>query len=182
VAIGIDWEGRRQMLGVEMANRESSTSWRDFLLALKARGLRGVIFAVMWRSFRSKRAIMEVLPESYWQRCYVHFLRNALDYLPRKVADDCLVELRWLYDRRNAEEARRDLVAWLLRWQEKYPKLCAWVEDNIEQTLTFYRLPETIISTWKVPTCHEDWIEGPRYLNMETLREQRKELQLLEAA
>jgi hypothetical protein len=50
---------------------------------------------------------MEVLPESYWQRCYVHFLRNARDYLPRKVADDCLVELRWLYDRRNAEEARQ---------------------------------------------------------------------------
>src|SRR4029077_4881563 len=43
------------------------------------------------------------------------FLRNAFDYLPRKVADDCLIELRWLYDRRNAEEARRDLAAWLLR-------------------------------------------------------------------
>ena len=69
------------------------------------------------------------------------FLRNALDYLPRKVADDCLIELRWLYDRRNAEEARRDLAAWLLRWQEKYPRLCAWVEENIEETLTFYRLP-----------------------------------------
>ena len=76
-----------------------------------------------------------MLPEAYWQRCYVHFLRNALDYLPRKVADDCLIELRWLYDRRNAEEARRDLAAWLLRWQEKYPKLCAWVEENIEETL-----------------------------------------------
>src|SRR5262245_39090987 len=84
-----------------------------------------------------KRAITEVLPEAYWQRCYVHFLRNALDYLPRKIADDCLIELRWLYDRRNAEEARRDLGAWLLRWQEKYPKLCAWVEENIEETLTF---------------------------------------------
>jgi mutator family transposase len=43
------------------------------------------------------------------------FLRNALDYLPRKLADDCLIELRWLYDWRNAEEARRDLAAWLLR-------------------------------------------------------------------
>jgi putative transposase len=134
VANGIDWEGRRQVLGVEMANRESSTSWKEFLLGLKRRGLRGVIFAV-------SGAIMELLPEDYWQRCYVHFLRNALDYLPRKVADDCLVELRWLYDRRNAEEARRDLAAWLLRWQEKYPKLCAWVEENIEETLTFYRLP-----------------------------------------
>jgi transposase-like protein len=44
VAIGIDWEGRRQVLGVEMANRESSTSWKDFLIGLKKRGLQGVIF------------------------------------------------------------------------------------------------------------------------------------------
>ena len=141
VAIGIDWEGRRQVLGVEMANRESSTSWKEFLLGLKRRGLRGVIFTVSDDHPGLKRAIAEVLPEAYWQRCYVHFLRNALDYLPRKVADDCLIELRWLYDRRNAEEARRDLAAWLLRWQEKYPRLCAWVEENIEETLTFYRLP-----------------------------------------
>jgi transposase-like protein len=65
-----------------------------------------------------KRAIIEALSEAYWQRCHVHFLRNALDYLPRKVADDCLIELRCLYDRRNAEEAHGDLTAWLLRWQE----------------------------------------------------------------
>ena len=148
---------------------------------------------------------------------YVHFLRNALDYLPRKVADDCLLELRWLYDRRNAEEARRDLAAWLLRWQERYPKLCAWVEENIEETLTFYRLPrehhkhlkstnmlerlnqeikrrthvirifpneESALRLIRALTVeiHEDWIEAHRYLNMEMLREQRKQLQLLEAA
>jgi putative transposase len=85
VAIGIDWEGRRQVLGVEMANRESATSWKEFLLGLKRRGLRGVIFAVSDDHPGLKRAITEVLPEAYWQRCYVHFLRNALDYLPRKV-------------------------------------------------------------------------------------------------
>ena len=86
VAIGIDWEGRRQVLGVEIANRESSTSWKDFLLGLKTRGLRGVIFAVSDDHPGLKRVIMEVLPEAYWQRCYAHFLRNALDYLPRKAA------------------------------------------------------------------------------------------------
>jgi transposase-like protein len=104
VAIGKDWEGQRQVLGVEMANRESATSWKDFLLGLKRRGLRGVVFAVSDDHPELKRAIMEVLREANWQRCYVHFLRNALDHLPRKVSDDCLVELRWLYDRRNAEE------------------------------------------------------------------------------
>ena len=65
---------------------------------------------------------MEVLPEAFWQRCYVHFLRNALDHLPRKIADDRLVELRWLYDRRDAEEARRDLAAWLLQLAGKIPQ------------------------------------------------------------
>ena len=87
------------------------------------------------------RRSREVLPEAAWQRCYVHFLRNALDHLPRKVDDDCLQELRWLYDRRDLAEARRDLAAWLAKWQAKYPKLTDWVEENIEETLTFYRLP-----------------------------------------
>lgn len=56
---------------------------------------------------------------------YVHFLRNSLDYLPRKGDDDCLRELRWLYDRRDVNEARKVLAGWLKRWQEKYAKLCA---------------------------------------------------------
>src|SRR3954451_20348035 len=71
----------------------------------------------------------------------VHFLRNALDYLPRKADDDCLQELRWLYDRRSVEEARRDLVAWIAKWGTRYPRLVAWVEETIEETFTFYRLP-----------------------------------------
>jgi transposase-like protein len=141
VALGINWEGRRRVLAVELAQRESATSWKDFLLALKARGLTGVLLAISDDHPGLKKAIAEVVPEAAWQRCYVHFLRNALDYLPRKAHDDCLVELRWLYDRRDLEEARRDLAAWLARWQQRYPKLCEWVEANIEETFTFYRLP-----------------------------------------
>jgi putative transposase len=141
VAIGIDWDGRRQVLGVEMANRESRSSWKDFLAGLKARGLDGVEFVVSDDHEGLKRAIREVLPEAAWQRCYVHFLRNALDYVPRKVDDDCLQELRWFYDRRDLTEVRQDLARWLAKWQGKYPKLTDWVEANVEETLTFYRLP-----------------------------------------
>jgi putative transposase len=142
VALGVDWEGRRQVLAVELANRESATSWKEFLLKLKSRALRGVVLAVSDDHAGLKRSIAEILPEAFWQRCYVHFLRNALDYLPRKADDDCLTELRWFYERRNVEEARRDLMAWLGKWQAKYPKLCEWVESNIEETFTFYRLPK----------------------------------------
>src|SRR5580658_2504283 len=141
VAVAVDEDGRRQILAVELANRESRSSWRDFLLALKARGLVGVEFVVSDDHAGLKAAIREVLPEAAWQRCYVHFLRNALDYVPRKVDDDCLQELRWLYARRDLAEARSDLTAWLARWAGKYPRLTAWVEENLEETLSFYRLP-----------------------------------------
>lgn len=141
VAIGINWEGRRSVLAVDLANRESHTSWRDFLLALRQRGLREVECVVSDDHAGLKKAIHEVLTEAAWQRCYVHFLRNALDYLPRKADDDCLMELRWMYDRRTLDEARRDLAAWLVKWSGRYPKLCDWVEGNIEETFTFYRLP-----------------------------------------
>lgn len=141
IAIGINWEGQRQVLAVEAANRESQSSWKDFLLRLKERGLTGVEFVVSDDHAGLKKAISEVLCEAAWQRCYVHFLRNALDYLPRKADDDCLQELRWIYDRRDLQEANRDLAAWITKWQGKYPKLVDWVESNIGETLSFYRLP-----------------------------------------
>ncbi len=141
IAVGIDWDGRRQILAVEMANRESRSSWKDFLLALRARGLHGVEFVVADDHAGLRAAIREVLAEAAYQRCYVHFLRNALDHLPRKHADDCLQELRWLYDRRDLAEAKADLAQWLAKWQGKYPRLTQWVEDTIEETFTYFRLP-----------------------------------------
>lgn len=141
VAIGINWEGQRQVLAVETANRESQSSWKEFLLRLKERGLSGVEFVVSDDHAGLKKAISEVLTEAAWQRCYVHFLRNALDYLPRKADDDCLQELRWIYDRRDLQEANRDLAAWIGKWQSKYPKLVDWAENSIGETLSFYRLP-----------------------------------------
>jgi putative transposase len=186
ITLGIGWDGRRHVLAVELAGRESASSWKAHLLRLT-----------------------EALPEAYWQRCYVHFLRNALDYLPRKQADDCLVELRWIYDRHDAEEARRDLAAWLSRWQDKHPKLCTWVEANIDETFAFYRLPRAhhkhlkstnllerlnqeikrrtllvrifpdeasclrLVQALAVET-HEEWVDENRYLNMDLLREHLK--------
>src|SRR5215467_7607635 len=169
IAIGIDWDGRRQVLAVELANRESRSSWRDFLLGLKARGLHGVEFVVADDHAGLRGALREVLAEAAYQRCYVHFLRNALDYVPR------------------------------------------WVEENIEETLSFYRLPRQhhkhlkstnmlerlneeikrrthvvrifpngesclrLVRALAVET-HENWLEQHRYLNMDDLREHKKEV------
>jgi putative transposase len=133
IAIGVDWEGRRNVLAVELANRESQSSWKEFCLRLKTRGLSGVESVISDDHAGLRKAITEVFAEAAWQRCYVHFLRNALDYLPRKADNDCMTELRWIYDRRSIEEARQDLAAWLRKWAAQYPKLCDWAEGNIEE-------------------------------------------------
>jgi len=126
IARGIDGDGRRQILGVELANRESRSSWSDFLRGLKARGLNGVELVVSDDHAGLKAAIREILSEAVWPRCSGHFLRNALDYVPRKVDDDCRQALRWLSARRDLAEARSDLTAWLARWAGKYPRLTTW--------------------------------------------------------
>ena len=111
LAVAVDGEGQRQIIGVNLAGRESRSSWREFLLALQERGLFGVEFVVSDDHPGLKLAICEVFTGAAWQRCYVHFLRNALDHLPRKLADDCLQELRWIYDWRELVEVRRDIAA-----------------------------------------------------------------------
>jgi transposase-like protein len=130
-------------VGVEKGERAAGRQGyrSDFLLGLKARGLHGVEFVVADDHAGLRAALREVLAQAAYQRCYVHFLRNGLEYVPRRVDDDCLQELRWLYHRRDLPEARRDLAALLAKWSGKYSKLTGWVQENIDETLTFYRLP-----------------------------------------
>jgi putative transposase len=160
VALGINEEGRREVLAVELANRESESSWKALLLSLKERGLHGVEYVVSDDQAGLRQSIREVLWDVPWQRCYVHFLRNALDYLPQKADPDCLSELRAIYDRPCLEEARQDLEQWFKKWAGKFSKLCNWVEANIEETLTFYQLPrehrQQLRSTNMLERLHEE--------------------------
>jgi len=183
IAIGIDWDGRRQVLAVALANRESRSSWRDFLLGLKTRGLHGVEFVVADDHAGLRAALREVLAEAAYQRCSVHFLRNALDDVPRKslpsrkrgwtttACKSCAGSEPVLGpakpdpgDRRDLPEARRDLAAWLAKWSGKYSKLTGWVEENIDETLTpafagagsFTGCRGSTISTSNRPICWSD--------------------------
>ncbi len=96
VAVAVDGQGRRQILGVELANRESTSSWRDFLLGLKQRGLHGVEFVVSDNHSGLKQAIREVLSEAAWQRCIVHTIRTQL-----RVGDMRAVAARLVSRQRN---------------------------------------------------------------------------------
>ncbi len=141
IAIGINSEGGREVLGVEIATTESKTTWKELLESLKERGLKGVELVISDDHSGLRSSVEEIFTKALWQRCYVHFLRNAQDHFPKKGDENCLRELRGLYERSSIEDARSALGAWIDKWTQRYPRLCAWVEENIEETLTFYHFP-----------------------------------------
>ena len=114
---------------MELSNRESRSSWSTFVKGLKARGLHGVEFVVSddHAGLKRRRA---VAARGRLAAMLVHFLRNALDYLPRKADGDCRQELPWPYDRRDLKEAQQDLQAWLQRWEQRFPRLTDGVEPQ----------------------------------------------------
>ena len=107
VAIGIDGDDRRHVLGVELSNRESRSSWATFVTGLKARGLHGVEFVVSDDHAGLTRAVAEPLPEAVWQRCYVHFLPNALDYPPARPTTIAVRSCGGSTTRRDLKEAQQ---------------------------------------------------------------------------
>ena len=211
MARGINAEGRRQVRGVELSNRESRSSWTTCVTGVKTRGLPGVEVVVSDDHVGITQAVRALLPEAVWQRGDVHVLRTALDSLPRTANDDGRQERRWLYDRRNLQAAQQDLHAWLTRGATRDPKRTDWVDAHIGETLNVSSLPrhhhkhlkstnmrerrnEEITRRPRVvrifPTAarclrlvralwaetHEGWLEDHRYVNMEVLKEQKKEL------
>ena len=140
IAVGIDESGRRHVLAVELATKESELSWTEFLRGLKARGLHGVEFVVSDSHEGLKRAIGKVLTRAHWQRCGVHFLRNASDKLPSRVERGCMDGLKRLYQYEDLTAARAALKAWVNCWGDVagYRRLVEWVEENVEETFTVY--------------------------------------------
>ena len=141
LAIGIDGTGRRQVLGAELAGGESHASWRRFLDLLRARGMNGVVQVVSEDHSGLTKAVQESLPDAVFQRCYVNFLRNARTRANRNSGEACIQGLRRIFDRPSLHEARDDFAEWLGKWQSSQPRLCEWVEENIDETLTFLQLP-----------------------------------------
>jgi len=106
VAIGVDRDGRRQVLAGELAGRESRSSWKDFLLGLKERGLHGVGFAVADDHAGLKAALREVLPDAFVQRCRVHTIRTQSTVCP----PGSLTTGRWAVQRDDMTDLQAALV------------------------------------------------------------------------
>jgi len=141
-AVGINPEGRRSVLGVSVSFSEAEVHWREFLLGLLNRGLRGVGHVTSDDHAGLKAALNSTLRGVSWQRCQFHLQQNAQSYVPRvehrkQVARD----LRDVFNAPNRVEAERLLKKAADAWRKKAPKLAAWMEANVPEGLAVFELP-----------------------------------------
>ena len=142
VAIGVDEEGYREVIGAAEGMKEDTESWKNFLIWLKERGLDGVKLIVGDKCLGMCNAVAEVFPAAKYQRCTVHFYRNVFSVVPGKHMREVSRMLKAIHAQESKEAARKkakDVVEQLraMKLKEAAKKL----EDGIEETLTYMDFP-----------------------------------------
>jgi putative transposase len=142
VAIGVDQDGYRQILGVAEGAKEDAESWRSFLRHLKQRGLAGVELVVSDKCLGLIETLAEFYPEASWQRCMVHWFRNVRSAVPTSRAREVVAMLKAIHaqeDRQAAEKKAADVVAKLE--EIKLTKAAKLVEESVAETLSYMAFP-----------------------------------------
>ena len=142
VAVGVDSEGYRKVLGVAEGCREDKESWLNFLRHLKDRGLAGVRLFISDKCLGLVDALGEVYPGSKWQRCTVHFYRNVLTVTPKgkmRIVADMLKAVHSSEDLDAAKKKAEDVVVKLR--DMKLTKAADIVERGAVETFSYYCFP-----------------------------------------
>jgi transposase-like protein len=142
VAIGVDAEGHRSVLGVSVSLSEAEVHWREFFKSLLARGLHGVELIVSDAHAGLKEARKACFTGVPWQRCQFHLLHNALQHVPKQeMKSEVMADLRTVLDASDDAAARRQLDQVVAKYSSTAPQLAAWMEANVPESLTVLRLP-----------------------------------------
>ena len=142
VAIGVDEDGYREIIGAAEGMKEDGESWKNFLIWLKERGLDGVRLIVGDKCSGMCEAVGQVFPEAKYQRCTVHFYRNVFSVTPRNKMREVTRMLKAIHAQESKEAARKkakDVVEQLRAMKLK--EAAKKVEDGIEETLTYMDFP-----------------------------------------
>lgn len=142
VAIGVDAEGYRQVVGVREGTKEDKAGWSGFLRHLKKRGLKGVELVISDACIGLAASIGDFYPEAKWQRCIVHFYRNVFSVVPRGRFKQVAMMLKAIHaseDREAANEKAESVIKKLKK--QKLAQAAKKLEDSINETLTYYNFP-----------------------------------------
>jgi len=138
---GINAEGVREPLGVRIGDSESEAFWNDTFDWLKERGLCGVHFVVSDEHAGLVKAVRRAFIGAIWQRCQVHFMRNILGHVGRRLREELAEDIKPIFRTETTGQARELAQDFIEKWEGKAPKAVACLEDGLEDALAVMVLP-----------------------------------------
>jgi len=141
VVIGMNVHGEKRLLAMEDGIRESTQSWREVLLHLKARGLKAPALGIGDGALGFWAALEEIFPGTRHQRCWCHKTRNVLNALPKSVQPKAKEALQEIWRSETKEDAEQAFEGFLKTYDVKYPKATVCLQKDREELLMFYTFP-----------------------------------------
>jgi len=141
VAIGVDDQGQRHILGAQSGHAEDHQFWTSFLRQLIKRGLKGVRLVISDAHEGLRQAIAKVITGASWQRCRVHFMRNLLSVVPKGAQDTVAAVVRTIFAAADHDSAMTQLHEVAKMLQPKFPQAAELLEDAAEDVLAHMHFP-----------------------------------------
>jgi transposase-like protein len=141
VVIGVNAQGKKQLLAIEDGVRESTQSWREVLLKLQARGMPAPALAIGDGAMGFWAAVEEVYPTTRHQRCWCHKTSNVLNAFPKSAQPKAKQALQEIWRAETKMTAERAFDVFLEIYEPKYPKATACLQKDREELLAFYMFP-----------------------------------------
>jgi transposase-like protein len=141
IAVGVNAEGQREVLGLDVASSEDGAGWLAFLRGLVARGLTGVRLVTSDAHPGLVDAIGATLPGTSWQRCRTHYARNLSTQVPKSAQPWLLTLLRTIFDQPDAAEVRAQFDRVVAALEAKFPTAAAHLAEARDDLLAFTAFP-----------------------------------------
>ena len=144
LALGINMEGHKELLGLWLAETEGAKFWLSVLTELQNRGLKDIFIAAVDGLTGFPEAINTVYPQTKIQLCIVHMVRNSLKFVSWKDRKAVAADLKKIYRSLTVEEAEQELAAFAKIWDEKYPTISHSWQRHWPNLITLFDYPDDI--------------------------------------
>jgi len=142
VGVGVNDDGHREILGLDVVTAEDGAGWLAFLRSLRARGLKGVELVISDAHPGLKDAIASVLPGASWQRCRTHFIRNLLTRVPKAAHGIVATYVRTIFAQPDAESVQAQHARTVEHLRGRFTKAADMLAEAAEELLAFTAFPK----------------------------------------
>src|SRR5438477_1049280 len=143
-ALGVDLEGRREVLAFRACAEESKEGWLCLLQDLRTRAVTEVDLMVTDGHDGLLAALANLFPATLRQRCLVHKQRNVMSAIPKREQQEVMTELKGIWQQEKKEEALLNLAAFKAKYQKRYPEAIRSLCEDEEHLLTYYAFPQVM--------------------------------------